>query len=563
MEHLKEIVNIAEVCAQKGVKKFVLSPGSRCAPLTISLLRHPEIDCITVTDERSAAFIAMGIAQQSGETVGLVCTSGTAVLNYYPAITEAFYQGIPLLVLTADRPPEWIDQFDNQSIRQKEVYSKHILKSFETPVDLSSQDSKWHFYRIMSEAINTTSYPIKGPVHVNVPLREPLYPKLDQDIDFDKNIKIIRQSKIQNTLPLEEQNYLLDKINSCEKIMIVAGMNDYNYNLVNSLEKLHSSKKFVVISDITSNTSESNSINNIDSILTSIDDINLAPDLIISFGNAVISKNLKTFIKKYKPKENWFIKESGLVGDTYQSLTNIINVTPEYFFDYLSNNLEKINIKPNYSSLWIENEISIISKLENYFEQNNFSELDIVHKIMKSLPNDSLLQLGNSMSVRYASYVGLDSNKKIKVNSNRGTSGIDGSISTSVGACISSKKITTVITGDLSFFYDKNSLWNNYVPEHLRIVILNNHGGGIFRILDGSSKLPELDNYFETKNNVTAENMLKDYNCDYFKCSSLEEVKNVLSDFYTLNGKFKVLEVQFDSKSNTSLFNDFKIFLKK
>ncbi|MFN4152932.1 MAG: thiamine pyrophosphate-binding protein, partial [Candidatus Sericytochromatia bacterium] len=207
MEHLKEIVNIAEVCAQKGVKKFVLSPGSRCAPLTISLLRHPEIDCITVTDERSAAFIAMGIAQQSGETVGLVCTSGTAVLNYYPAITEAFYQGIPLLVLTADRPPEWIDQFDNQSIRQKEVYSKHILKSFETPVDLTSQDSKWHFYRIMSEAINTTSYPIKGPVHVNVPLREPLYPKLDQDIEFDKNIKIIRQSKIQNTLPLEEQNY--------------------------------------------------------------------------------------------------------------------------------------------------------------------------------------------------------------------------------------------------------------------------------------------------------------------------------------------------------------------
>lgn len=563
MEHLKEIVNIAEICAQKGVKTFVLSPGSRCAPITISLLRHPDIKCITVTDERSAGFIAMGIAQQSGETVGLVCTSGTSVLNYYPAITEAFYQGIPLLIITADRPPEWIDQFDNQSIRQKNVYQNHILKSFETPVDFSTEDSKWHFYRIMSEAINTSMYPQKGPVHINVPLREPLYPKLGEEIEFNKNIKIIRQTKTRNILVEEDWSNLIEKINSFDKKIIIAGMYDYDSSLVDSLSKLHSSKNFVVISDVTSNTYQSNAINHIDSIFTYKNDEELVPDLVISFGNAFISKSLKSFIKKYKPKEHWIIQESGLIGDTFQSLTDIFNVSPNYFFEKLVHKLESKIPKSEYSLLWSALEDKVKEKSEKYFKLNNFSEIDVVNKVFEKLPNNSLLQLCNSMPVRYASYIGLNNlNKNIKVNSNRGTSGIDGAISTSVGACIQSQKITTVITGDLSFFYDKNALWNNYVPEYLRIVILNNHGGGIFRILDGSSKLPELESFFETKNFATAENLLKDYNCDYFKCNSIEQVDLALSRFFELNGKFKVIEVELDSKSNVEIFNKFKDFLK-
>lgn len=174
------IQHLAGICAIKGIEYAVISPGSRCAPLTIAFNRQKEIECISIIDERSAAFVALGIAQQTEKPVALICTSGSAILNYAPALAEAYYQKIPLLVLSADRPNEWIDQGENQSIQQFEVYKNYIKKSFQLPLQVNNDKDLWYSDRIVSEAINTCMYPDFGPVHINIPLREPLYELTDK-----------------------------------------------------------------------------------------------------------------------------------------------------------------------------------------------------------------------------------------------------------------------------------------------------------------------------------------------------------------------------------------------
>lgn len=561
MNYKPEILNIAEICYQKGIKHAVISPGSRSTPLTLAFLRHGGIKCYIITDERSAGFTALGIAQQLQSPVVMICTSGTATLNYAPSVTEAFYQQVPLLLLTADRPPEWIDQFDNQSIRQDNIYNNHILKSYSLPVDTTHKDAKWHLERIISEAINISCFPVKGPVHVNVPLREPLYPD-NEEFNYNKNVKTINLRKPDYILSEEIWVDLIGIFNKCENVLILGGMNNPDEELILSLKEIQKITNSVLISDITSNLLNSVIISHSDIILSKKEDLSyLKPDLLISFGNAVLSKSTKGFIKTNKPKIHWHIQESGLVGDTFQSLTDIINVSPKYFFEELIIRLDKKHSENNYLNKWKSLENKVSEKLLAFFDDSNgFEELNefkAIEKILKDLPDNSLLQLGNSMPVRYANYIGIN-NKTIKVNANRGTSGIDGSISTSVGACLATDKITVLITGDLSFFYDRNGLWNNELPNKLRIIVMNNHGGGIFRILDGSSKLQELDKYFETENLLNAENTAKDFNLDYFKITNYKSLEENLKNFFDNSDRAKIMEIETDSKINTDFFTRFK-----
>lgn len=558
MSYKPEILSIAEICYQKGIKYVVISPGSRSTPLTLAFLRHGKFKCYIITDERSAAFTALGIAQQIQKPVVLICTSGTAVLNYAPAVAESFYQRIPLLLLTADRPPEWIDQFDNQSIRQNNIYNNHILKSYNLPVDTSHNDAKWFLERTISEAINLSTYPVKGSVHVNVPLREPLYPKDNEEFIYNQNIKVINQIQIENILSENVWTDLIEIIKKSERVLVLAGLYFKNSELDKCLLKLQEKTDFVLLSDINSNLSESNIIKNSDIILSDKNNLkSLTFDLLITFGDSILSKSTKNFIKSYKPKQHWHIQESGLIGDTYQSLTDIINVKPEYFFKELLERLE-YNKDKNYQKIWNKLQNKASEKLNSFMlEEHNFNEFVSINKIINKLPDNSLLQLGNSMTVRYVNYMGI-SNSSIIINSNRGTSGIDGSVSTAVGVCLATNKITTLITGDLSFFYDRNGLWNNELPNNLRIIVMNNHGGGIFRILDGSSSLNELDTYFETKNCLNIKNTAKDFNLDYFKASSFDDLDDVLIDFFEKSDNPKILEIETESKINSEIFKSFK-----
>ncbi|HEX8545795.1 MAG TPA: 2-succinyl-5-enolpyruvyl-6-hydroxy-3-cyclohexene-1-carboxylic-acid synthase, partial [Cytophagaceae bacterium] len=232
---MQPIINIAEICAQKSVRSVILSPGSRCAPLTLAFVRHPDIITKTISDERSAAFIALGMALQTRQTVGLLCTSGTAGLNYSPAVAEAFCQQVPLIIFTADRPPEWIDQLDGQTIRQQNLFGRNVKASYQLPVDYNHPDAAWYIERILSEAINQAEEYPKGPVHINVPLREPLYP---ETIEFDEGVKIISTFPGKKTLSLDLQERLQTEVKSFKKILIVAGQNNPNPRLTEVIARI-------------------------------------------------------------------------------------------------------------------------------------------------------------------------------------------------------------------------------------------------------------------------------------------------------------------------------------
>jgi 2-succinyl-5-enolpyruvyl-6-hydroxy-3-cyclohexene-1-carboxylate synthase len=552
---MQAIYNIAQICFLKGIQHAVLSPGSRCAPLTISFARHKEIKKYIIPDERSAAFIGLGLSRMTKVPAVLICTSGSAAYNYSPAIAEAYFQQIPLLVLTADRPPEWIDQLDGQTIRQTNIYGNHMKGSFSIPVDTNHPDAAWHTERIVNEAINLSEQFPKGPVHINIPLREPFYPK--GEISFSSDIKIIKAVNTKSSLDDATKAFLWKELKNYKKILIVAGQSETQTELTDILSKL----EIPVVTDVISNHGFEGSIKNHDLFLTAkgiLEDPGLQPELLISFGNSVISKSLKTYLRKNKPSAHWHIQEAGQVADTFQSLSKHIAVTPLYFFKELS--LEKTDTL-SFKKTWQKAEASVEGKIDKFIKNEiAFTEFEAISKLIDLLPDHSLLHLANSMPVRYANYLGLK-NSTIEVIANRGTSGIDGVISTAYGTALCTDKIVTVITGDMSFLYDRNAFWNNYLPSNLRIMILNNHGGGIFRMIDGPASQPEGEEYFVTKQNLTAANTLKDYDIEYNLVKDRTGFERALTEFYKSTGKSKVLEVETDGILNTKVWKKFKEIL--
>ena len=250
---LQPIYDIAELCAQKGVTQAVICPGSRCAPLTLALVRHGDITVRTFSDERSAAFIATGIAHETQAPALLLCTSGSAAYNFAPAIAEAYFQQLPLIVFTADRPKEWIDQHDGQTIRQPGIFGSHVKKSFTLPEDYGHPDAVWYLHRTVNEAINLANEEPKGPVHINVPLREPLYPVGSEKIAYSNNLKVIHAHPTQLSISEKEISRLSKKINGYSKILVVAGQDDFNDDLVKALEKFSNVVGVPVVGEMLSN----------------------------------------------------------------------------------------------------------------------------------------------------------------------------------------------------------------------------------------------------------------------------------------------------------------------
>jgi 2-succinyl-5-enolpyruvyl-6-hydroxy-3-cyclohexene-1-carboxylate synthase len=565
------LASLVEICAQHGLEQVIISPGSRSAPLTVAFARHPRLTCRVVLDERSAGFIALGLAQQTRRPVGLVCTSGTAALNYGPAVSEAFYQQIPLLVFTADRPPEWIDQQDGQTIRQQHLYVPHIRGSFETPVDLSHPDARRQAERLISEAIQATTWPTPGPVHLNVPLREPLYS--DGPVTLPKSPTIIRHFKPEPTLTEDSWIYLRDTWQQAKRKLVIAGLQPPHPGLATTLSALQSDPSVAVIADIAANLyDQGTGLRHSDMILGSKSTETLEalkPDLVVSFGGPVISKYLKLFLRRHQPAGQWLLQPDGQAIDTYQSLTEVISVYPNYFFKNLvEHRPEFSNGAPpappgSYQHTWLKLEEQAQELLATFFETQPFGEFAAVRQVLRALPPDSNLHLGNSMPIRYASFIGLgwgDGPPGLTVNANRGTSGIDGSLSTTVGAALANHQITTLISGDLAFFYDRNALWHQHVPPNLRVVILNNGGGGIFKLIDGPNKLPpaELKQFFFTPQPLTAKNTAADHNCAYYHCRDAETLAQLLPGFFKPHSQPAILEIETDSDLNGKVFGQFK-----
>jgi 2-succinyl-5-enolpyruvyl-6-hydroxy-3-cyclohexene-1-carboxylate synthase len=565
---LKPIINLVNILSKKGVKNAIISPGSRNAPLTIALVRHPDIETKSISDERSAAFIAMGMAQNLKQPVAICCTSGSAAYNYAPAVAEAFFQEIPLIILTADRPKEWIHQHDGQTIYQTDIFGKHVKQSFEIGSDYTHQDSIWHIERTINHAVNLAkSYP-QGPVHINIPLREPFYPADNEAILFENNPRTIEVLETEKTLSKESWHQLLTRFQDFDNILIAGGQSEKDHSLSDVLEKIQEEFHCVVIGDTISNLGIE-SISKHD-IFLKTENENLRPELLITFGKSFISKGLKTFLRKNKAIEHWHLQLGEHLIDTFQSLTKIILITPLTFFTKLYEDLDfdkfkngEIERNEDFKNNWLAQERKATVYLERFFDdkihQEKFNEFYVIKKIIDSLPDNCQVHLANSMAVRYVNYVGFDLKKQIEVFANRGTSGIDGCVSTAVGQALCTPKLVFLFVGDVAFFYDRNGLWNRYLPNNLRIILLNNHGGGIFRMIDGPSKQPELEDYFETIQTMSSKNTAQDADLEYFKINTNADLEKNLEAFLGVNGKSKLMEIETDSILNTEIFKQFKL----
>lgn len=569
---LQAIYDIAQLCALQGVTQTVLCPGSRCAPLTLAFSRHPEITCRTFSDERSAAFIALGIARQMQNPVSLVCTSGSAAYNFAPAVAEAFFQQAPLLIFTADRPAEWIDQWDGQTIRQNNLFGAHVKKSFTLPADYEHADARWFITRSINEAIQLSREFPQGPVHINVPLREPLYPAANETIGYSKDLRVVETVSSPPALKATERDALFSQLTGFTKVLLVAGQQDYHEGLSKSVAKFCHTHHAALVGDVISNLHGlPNTVRYSDTFLGQCSEPvkqSLAPELLITFGKSVISKNLKLFLRKYKPQHHWHIQPHGVAADTFQSLTKVVHTLPESFFNSMTSESlsEKFDIqkKENYLRLWEAEEHRTARTASRFFSESDGGEFVTLNALIASLPPRCNLHLANSMSVRYANFIGLTAeNKGVHVFSNRGTSGIDGCTSTAVGHSLSSEVPNILVTGDMAFFYDRNAFWHTYSLPNLHVIVLNNHGGVIFNLIDGPGHVPERNDYFITTQKLNASHLAAEFNFLYLKLDSSRKQKNLIKDFLVFEGKTKILEVETTQEQAKKSFDHFKNSIKQ
>ncbi|MBE7698398.1 2-succinyl-5-enolpyruvyl-6-hydroxy-3-cyclohexene-1-carboxylic-acid synthase [Tenacibaculum finnmarkense] len=549
----KELAQLViSACHQFNIDTVIISPGSRNAPLTIGFSNHPEIETLSVVDERCAAFFALGIAQQKRKPVAMICSSGSALLNYYPAIAEAFYSNIPLVVISADRPKHLIDIGDGQTIRQENVFENHVLFS----ANLTESTNKSGNQFIQNKTLVSKALQIaiskKAPVHINVPFDEPLYETVNElkKVDFSENLD--ENYKNQENL---DENYekLLEIWNTSSKKMILVGSHFPEDELQAVLSDLADNQSVLVFTETTSNLDHLKFINSIDKLIIPLNEADfsaLRPAVLITLGGMVISKKIKQFLRKYTPKHHWHIDEFKAM-DTYQCLSEFVQEKPVHFLRKLVNQQENYQgnkvselaeVSNFYQQKWLVKKQERHQKHQQYLANCEYSDLKVFETILKAIPSNSQLQISNSSIIRYSQL--FDTNKTLQIFCNRGTSGIDGSTSTAIGAGFATKTIkrTTFITGDLSFFYDSNALWNTNIPSDFRIIIINNAGGGIFRFIPGPSTT-NATSYFETPHNLTAEHLAKMYDFEYTAISNLEELTAGLPDFYTKSVQPKIMEI--------------------
>ncbi|NDP28772.1 MAG: 2-succinyl-5-enolpyruvyl-6-hydroxy-3-cyclohexene-1-carboxylic-acid synthase [Flavobacterium sp.] len=524
--------SIIQICLAKGIKNIVISPGSRNAPLTIGFVNNPEFNCYSIADERCAAFFAVGIAQQTQRPVVVVCTSGSALLNYYPAFAEAFYSQIPLIVISADRPQSKIDIGDGQTIRQQNVFKNHSLYNANLTEDVSVENDLK-----INKAINK-AFTKKGPVHINAPFEEPLYQTVSK-LDVDVTISAFK--KIKHTISIDQIIEFTNIWNKSKKKLILVGENKPDEIDAEIIEFLAKDNSVVVMTETTSNLHHPSFLNTIDTIITpftNADFKNFQPDILITFGGMVVSKRIKAFLRKYPPKHHWHI-DILRAYDTFGCLTKHFEVNPNPFLkQFLS---FTIPIRSAYKTTFEKIATIRKAKHQEYLSKIPFSDFKAFEKIIPSLPEDSMLHLSNSSAIRYAQLFAI--NPSIQVFCNRGTSGIDGSTSTAIGAAVANERPTVLIAGDIGFLYDSNALWNEYTPKNFKIILINNGGGGIFRILPGHEETPVFNKFFETSHCLTAEHLAKMYGFEYSIASNEINLETSLRAFYAQNDKPSILEV--------------------
>lgn len=550
--HAQQIILLFK---KRSIRNIIISPGSRNAPLTIGFSENSFFNCYSIVDERCAAHVALGMAQQLQEPVAVLCTSGSALLNYYPAVTEAYYSEIPLIVLSADRPPHKIDIGDGQTIRQQHVFANHILYDTQLEIikSINDQEGIATNERLINKAINI-SISQHGPVHMNVPFEEPLYNRVDQP---SLDVKVIDLLKDESSeIP---DSFINQWKNARKKLVILATLNPPVFEK-EDLDILTSDPSVLVMSEVSSNVVHDKVIWGIDTLIAPIEHEDnqikdLQPDIVITIGGMIVSKKIKQYLRRFETKAHYHVGKRRAY-DAFFKLMGHIKVNPQMWIQQLPTTF----VQSNYQDRWLQHFNNYLQKREVYFKNMPWSDFKVFELTFSSLPENIVLQLGNSSTIRYAQLFKM--NASHTVFSNRGTSGIDGSTSTAIGAAMASDKPVVFITGDLSFFYDSNALWNNYIPKNFKIIVVNNSGGGIFRILPGHKDTEVFDTFFETKHELRAQHLCKMHGVGYDSVCEESAFAKACQTLFSQNDQPQLLEVLTPRQINDQVLLDYFKFLK-
>lgn len=509
----KENVNIlTALLVRHGIRHAVVCPGSRNAPIVHNLDACPQITCYPVTDERSAGFYALGMAQALQQPVVVCVTSGSALLNLAPAVAEAYYQHRQVVVISADRPQQWIDQLDGQTLPQPDALGRFVAKAVTLP-EPHDDEERWYCNRLVNEALVAAH----APVHINVPISEPLFNFSVQALPDERRIECTQAEMSSITL-----SHVCRMFMQARRPLLIAGQP------MNPLMD--------------------------EAVMLVGDDEAYVPDFVLYCGDSIVSKRLKHFLRK--AKETWAVNRTGEVNDTFMNLTHVLQGDPEVVADMIRFNLEQ---QPHpFVQMWD----ALLTRAQSYADAFNapYSQMATVKSFEQRL-SLYVAQAGDEPAVHYANSTAIrlaNIFARHHVWCNRGVNGIEGSLSTAAGFSLVSKGQVFCVIGDLSFFYDQNALWNQNLRGNFRILMLNNGKGGIFNLLPGLDRSPARDRLVAAAHETTAEGICRQNNIGYRQAATQQEMEQGIDWLITDNpGRPMVLEVVTDAAHDEQVCRDY------
>lgn len=545
---LKSYQIIIALLKKYGIKHCVLSAGSRNVPFVHSIEEDPYFKCYSVVDERSAGYFALGLAQELNEPVVISCTSSTATCNYWPPVAEAYYQGVPIVVLTSDRDPQMLGQWEDQMIDQVGMYDRHVRKSVNLPI-INNSDDELYCQRLLNEALLELNHHGTGPVHINVPMKS---------YNNSFNVKKLPDVNKIDRICIEdsEDKWLskIEKLKNTQRILVTCGQNSYvSDELKKSIKEFFNSFNSAISVEYMSNIEFEEGLNlniGMDSRYVTPKKVKeLLPDIVISFGGNIFS-GIKEEFRKFKGSfEHWLIQEDGRVVDMYKSLTTIFECTPEYFFNYFVTRSHQSKNNKEYYEL-----------LKGYVDSVEFPEFPYSHvyaikEVVEKIPTDSILHLSINNSIRIANFFKLNPN--IKTYANIGTHGIDGCLSSFLGQAAASNKESFLVIGDLAFFYDMNAMRLRHINNNVHILMINNEGGSEF-YFNRMWKNDASDLHTTARHHTKAEGWVRQNNFRYLSAYDKESLEKALKEFMRTDlDKPVFLEVFTEMKNDSKVIYDF------
>lgn len=508
----KMVLNLLSLLKQNNIRRIVISPGSRHFAFVHSLEADPFFKLYSVVDERSAAFFAIGLIQQTGETVVVTCSSGTACMNYGSGVVEAYYQKLPLLVISSDRVSYFLNQNEDQMYDQISTFTKCTKYHAQLPV-IKDELDEWYCNRIINEGIIALTHRGRGPVHLNIPF-------LAHHTDTFSTLEIPMVRKISmNKLPLDENKWIsiVSKLKG-KKVMVLWGQSvPMTESLREAITEFTNTFDAIILTDKISNCHHESAIDNTTvalAVMKPEDKTNLQPDVVISIGgNYIFNGEIKNYLKSGK-SENWLVGPEGEIVDAFHTLTEVFDMDETTFFSSLVA-VSDFSNESNYRECW-----KILSTLPPT-PTPEYNEMYAIGQLLNNLPENCDLQLANSCTIRMSHFFPI--NPKIRVNCNRGVNGIDGSMSTAVGFGADNDNLTYYITGDLSFFYDMNSLWIRHLNKKMRIMLINNGGGAVMYAPLNDQIRKTLPKYVAAGHTLSAKGWAESVGFKYFCANNKEE----------------------------------------